>query len=116
VSVIQSAVHTRSDEFKANAAAMRVLIDDLHEKSALVIRGGSEQARAKHLARGKLLPRERIDALLDPGSAFLELSTLAAYGMYGEKQGNARLEQRAVCRRNHRYWPRAWRGVHDRGE
>jgi len=84
VSVIQSAIHTRSDEFKANVAAMRALIDDLHEKSALVRRGGSEQSRAKHLARGKLLPRERIDALLDPGSAFLELSTLAAYGMYGE--------------------------------
>ncbi|AJP47475.1 methylcrotonoyl-CoA carboxylase [Rugosibacter aromaticivorans] len=88
MSVIQSAVHARSDEFKANAAAMRVLIDDLHEKSALVTRGGSEQARAKHLARGKLLPRERVDALLDPGSAFLELSTLAAYGMYGENHGN----------------------------
>ena len=81
MSVIQSAIHTRSDEFKANVAAMRALIDDLHEKSALVRRGGYEQSRAKHLARGKLLPRERIDALLDPGSAFLELSTLAAYGM-----------------------------------
>ncbi len=89
--VIQSAVHTRSDEFKANVAAMRALTDDLHEKSALVMRGGSEQARVKHLARGKLLPRERIDALLDPGSAFLEFSTLAAYGMYGENQGNAGL-------------------------
>jgi 3-methylcrotonyl-CoA carboxylase beta subunit len=88
VSVIQSAVNVHSDEFKANASAMRLLIDDLHEKSALVSRGGSEQARAKHLARGKLLPRDRIDALLDPGSAFLELSTLAAYGMYGES-GNA---------------------------
>ena len=87
MSVIQSAIHTRSDEFKANVAAMRALIDDLHEKSALVRRGGSEQSRAKHLARGKLLPRERIDALLDPGSAFLELSTLAAYGMYGEGGG-----------------------------
>lgn len=88
MSVIQSAVNVHSDEFKANASAMRLLIDDLHEKSALVSRGGSEQARAKHLARGKLLPRDRIDALLDPGSAFLELSTLAAYGMYGES-GNA---------------------------
>jgi 3-methylcrotonyl-CoA carboxylase beta subunit len=88
VSVIQSAVNVHSDEFKANASAMRLLIDDLHEKSALVSRGGSEQACAKHLARGKLLPRDRIDALLDPGSAFLELSTLAAYGMYGES-GNA---------------------------
>ncbi len=83
MSVIQSALHTRSDEFKANAAAMGALVADLREKSALAARGGSAEARARHLARGKLLPRERIDALLDPGAAFLELSPLAAYGMYG---------------------------------
>ena len=83
VSVIKSGLNTRSAEFKANAAAMGALVDDLREKSALAIRGGSDEARAKHLARGKLLPRERIDALLDPGAAFLEFSTLAAYGMYG---------------------------------
>jgi 3-methylcrotonyl-CoA carboxylase beta subunit len=83
VSVIKSGLNTRSAEFKANAAAMGALVDDLREKSALAIRGGSDEARAKHLARGKLLPRERINALLDPGAAFLEFSTLAAYGMYG---------------------------------
>ncbi|MFZ2628943.1 MAG: carboxyl transferase domain-containing protein [Rugosibacter sp.] len=83
MSVIKSGLNTRSAEFKANAAAMGALVDDLREKSALAIRGGSDEARAKHLARGKLLPRERIDALLDPGAAFLEFSTLAAYGMYG---------------------------------
>ncbi len=83
MSVIKSGLNTRSAEFKANAAAMGALVDDLREKSALAIRGGSAEARAKHLARGKLLPRERIDALLDPGAAFLELSTLAAYGLYG---------------------------------
>jgi 3-methylcrotonyl-CoA carboxylase beta subunit len=83
VSVIQSAINPRSAEFKANAAAMAALVDDLREKSALAGRGGSEEARAKHLARGKLLPRQRVDALLDPGAAFLELSPLAAWGVYG---------------------------------
>ncbi|MBK9522505.1 MAG: methylcrotonoyl-CoA carboxylase [Rhodocyclaceae bacterium] len=83
MSVIKSALNTRSEEFKANAAAMRVLVDDLREKTAQVAKGGSEDARAKHLARGKLLPRDRVNALLDPGAAFLELSPLAAWDMYG---------------------------------
>jgi 3-methylcrotonyl-CoA carboxylase beta subunit len=83
MSVIKSTLNPRSAEFKANAAHMAAQVADLREKSALVARGGSEEARARHLARGKLLPRERVDALLDPGSAFLELSPLAAWGMYG---------------------------------
>jgi 3-methylcrotonyl-CoA carboxylase beta subunit len=62
---------------------METLVADLNEKSAEVRIGGSEAARVKHLARGKLLPRQRIDALLDEGTPFLELSQLAAYGMYG---------------------------------
>jgi 3-methylcrotonyl-CoA carboxylase beta subunit len=83
VSVIRSALNVRADEFRANAAAMRALVDDLKEKSAKVNRGGTAEAREKHLARGKLLARDRIDALLDPGAPFLELSTLAAWEMYG---------------------------------
>jgi 3-methylcrotonyl-CoA carboxylase beta subunit len=83
MSVIKSQINTRSDEFKANAAAMRALVDDLHEKTEQVARGGSEEARQKHLARGKLLARDRVNGLLDPGTSFLELSPLAAYGMYG---------------------------------
>ena len=83
MSVIKSALNTRSEEFKTNAAAMRILVDDLREKTAQVAMGGSEDARAKHLARGKLLPRDRVNALLDPGAAFLELSPLAAWNMYG---------------------------------
>ncbi|MGO4255054.1 carboxyl transferase domain-containing protein [Marmoricola sp. RAF53] len=63
--------------------AMSGLVDELRERLALVRQGGSEKARAKHLDRGKLLARDRIDLLLDPGSPFLELSPLAAYGMYG---------------------------------
>jgi 3-methylcrotonyl-CoA carboxylase beta subunit len=62
---------------------LRSLVDELHEHLSVVRRGGSEAARAKHTGRGKLLVRDRIDRLLDPGSPFLELSALAAYGMYG---------------------------------
>src|SRR5919107_132761 len=62
---------------------MRDLVAQLRERLALVRQGGSESARRKHTDRGKLLVRDRIDALLDPGSPFLELSPLAAYGMYG---------------------------------
>ena len=83
MSTIKSALNVRSEDFRANAAAMRTLVDDLREKAAQVARGGSEEARARHLARGKLLARDRINALLDPGTPFLELSQLAAYGMYG---------------------------------
>ncbi|WP_445256513.1 carboxyl transferase domain-containing protein [Nocardioides aurantiacus] len=62
---------------------LRSLVDELRERTEVVRRGGSEAARAKHTDRGKLLVRDRVDALLDPGSPFLELSALAAYGMYG---------------------------------
>ncbi len=65
------------------SSGMQGLVDELRERTARVWQGGSESARAKHHDRGKLLARERIDALLDPGSPFLELSPLAAYGMYG---------------------------------
>ncbi len=83
MSVIKSSIDTRSEDFKANAAAMRALVADLRGKTEQVARGGSEDARQKHLARGKLLARDRVDGLLDPGTSFLELSPLAAYGLYG---------------------------------
>jgi 3-methylcrotonyl-CoA carboxylase beta subunit len=73
----------RSAEFRANADRMRDLVVALREKTAAVSRGGSDDARRKHQERGKLLPRERVNALVDPGSAMLELSPLAAFGMYG---------------------------------
>jgi 3-methylcrotonyl-CoA carboxylase beta subunit len=66
---------------------MRDLVAELRERLAVVRQGGSESARRKHTDRGKLLVRDRIDALLDPGSPFLELSPLAAYGMYGGDTG-----------------------------
>src|SRR5688500_7892581 len=63
---------------------MREIVAELRERLATARQGGSESARRKHTDRGKLLVRERVDRLLDPGSPFLELSPLAAYGMYGD--------------------------------
>jgi len=83
MSAIESQLNARSAEFKANAERMRGLVSDLKEKVALVTVGGDQAARDKHLARGKLLPRERVRRLLDPGSPFLEIGQLAAWGMYG---------------------------------
>jgi len=82
MSAVKSQINPRSAEFKTNAERMRALVDDLKEKVALVSLGGDEEAREKHLKRGKLLPRERVRSLLDPGSPFLEVGQLAAWGMY----------------------------------
>ena len=79
---IESKLNPRSEEFKANAAAMQGMVDDLRAQVAQVEVGGGESARAKHVARGKLLPRERVNRLLDPGTPFLEVGQLAAHGMY----------------------------------
>jgi 3-methylcrotonyl-CoA carboxylase beta subunit len=81
--VIQSKLRRGEAQFEANAAAMRVLVAQLRDRSAAAAQGGSDSARERHRARGKLLARERIELLVDPGSAWLELSALAAYDMYG---------------------------------
>jgi len=81
---IESRVNPRSEEFQANAACMQALVDDLQARVAEVRRGGGGKYQERHTSRGKLLARQRIDALLDPGSPFLELSQLAAHGVYGE--------------------------------
>ena len=70
---------------------MRDLVDQLHERLAVVRRGGSEASRERHVSRGKLLPRDRVDRLLDPGSPFLEIAPLAAYDMYGGEVPSASL-------------------------
>src|SRR5919206_1565396 len=82
MSVIKSQLNTRSAEFRANAERMKALVDDLKQKVATISVGGDQAARDKHTARGKLLPRERVRTLLDPGSPFLEIGQLAAWGMY----------------------------------
>ncbi len=89
MTVIKSQLHPRSEEFKTNAAAMQKLVAELRDKTARAAQGGSEEARAKHLARGKLLARDRVDHLLDPGAPFLELSPLAAHGLYGDEVPSA---------------------------
>jgi len=83
--VIETEIDTRSPDYAANAAQMRAQVEDLHAQLHRVALGGGEKARSKHTERGKLLPRERIRGLLDPGSPFLELSPLAAHGMYEDQ-------------------------------
>src|SRR5574343_299407 len=80
--VLTTQLNPRSADFKANADAMRGLIDDLNAKLAQIAQGGGEAARAKHTARGKLLPRDRVEMLLDPGTPFLEIAPLAGLDMY----------------------------------
>ncbi|HVB84616.1 MAG TPA: carboxyl transferase domain-containing protein [Rhodanobacteraceae bacterium] len=84
MTVLESRLDPRSDEFQANAVQLRAQVVALRTALARVAEGGGTKARDKHTARGKLLPRERIDALLDPGSPFLELSPLAAHGLYDD--------------------------------
>jgi len=85
--VLASQLNPRSDDFKANAQAMQALVDDLRARQAQSALGGGAAARERHTARGKLLPRERVERLLDPGTPFLEIGALAALDMYKEKGG-----------------------------
>ena len=87
--LLETKVDRTSAEFAANAAAMRALVDELKARQARIAQGGGEAARAKHVARGKLLPRDRVEMLLDPGAPFLELSPLAAFGMYEDESPGA---------------------------
>ena len=86
--VLETKLKARSADFLVNASAMRALVQDLNVQLAKAALGGGEAARAKHTARGKLLPRERIQMLLDPGTPFLELSPLAAMGLYRDRDGS----------------------------
>lgn len=83
--VIKSKINTSSPEYKTNHADMSELVNDLRETFKRLSRGGSESSRQRHLDRGKLLPRDRVDQLLDPGSPFLELSQYAALNMYDDE-------------------------------
>jgi 3-methylcrotonyl-CoA carboxylase beta subunit len=86
--VLETKLNARSADFQANAAAMRALVQDLRVQVDKAAAGGGEAARAKHTARGKLLPRDRVQMLLDPGTPFLELAPLAALGMYPDQGGS----------------------------
>jgi 3-methylcrotonyl-CoA carboxylase beta subunit len=83
MTVLHSEIDRGSESYSQNSAAMRALVADLNRKLEVVGGGGGEVARKRHTSRGKMLARERVDLLLDPGTAFLELSPLAAFGLYG---------------------------------
>jgi 3-methylcrotonyl-CoA carboxylase beta subunit len=88
MSVLETKLNARSADFQANAAALREQVQDLTAQVARVAAGGGDVARAKHVARGKLPPRERVQMLLDPGTPFLELAPLAALAMYPDRDGS----------------------------
>ena len=81
----KTAIDRGAESFRANAAAMRAVVADLQQHLATIALGGGETARQRHLGRGKLLPRDRVQALIDPGAPFLELSPLAGHGVYDEE-------------------------------
>ncbi|MBX0327838.1 methylcrotonoyl-CoA carboxylase [Oscillochloris sp. ZM17-4] len=85
MSLIHSHINTHGEEFLANAAHHRALADELRALRERAALGGSADSRARHSERGKLLPRERVDTLLDEGSAFLEIGALAAHGVYPDE-------------------------------
>jgi 3-methylcrotonyl-CoA carboxylase beta subunit len=91
VTTLSSTVNSNSDEYLKNRDAMQTLVTDLREKVAQAALGGGSAARERHVARGKRLPRERVELLLDPGSAFLEFSQLAAFGLYNDEAPGAGL-------------------------
>lgn len=82
MAILGNHIHPQSQEFKTNAAAMQSLVDELQQKIAEIAQGGGDSARQRHQQHGKLLPRQRLAQLIDPGSPFLELSQLAAYQVY----------------------------------
>jgi len=91
VPALKSALDPRSAEFQENSAAMAALVQDLHRTANTIRLGGGETARARHLARGKLLPRDRVRTLIDPASPFLEIGQLAAHGLYENEVPSAGL-------------------------
>src|ERR1700712_5834388 len=84
MATLHTLINTRSPEFAVNGAAMLKHVEGLRHLLAKVHQGGGAKAQERHTSRGKLLPRERINCLLDSGSPFLEISQLAAHQVYGE--------------------------------
>ncbi|MEO7146911.1 MAG: carboxyl transferase domain-containing protein, partial [Terrimesophilobacter sp.] len=88
---LASSLDTTSDAFAANDSAQRALVAELNERLRVTALGGSEKSRQRHLGRGKLLPRDRVDRLLDDGSPFLEIAPLAAADLYDNDSPSAGL-------------------------
>src|SRR5437763_125068 len=97
MAVLTSQVERESGEFAQRRDRMEGPVAELRERTAQVARGGGEKATARHRARGKLTARERVDRLLDPGSACLELNALAAWDLY---DGQARGRSSSAARRS----------------
>jgi 3-methylcrotonyl-CoA carboxylase beta subunit len=91
MTILTSQISTASEAFTANTERMRALVSDIEAKAALVIKGGTDEARERHTSRGKLLPRDRLAQLLDAGSPFLEIGQFAAWGMYDDNISSAGL-------------------------
>lgn len=85
MAIIKTSIHSKSGDYQDNYQSMQAQVDDLKITLRKIAQGGGEKACERHTARGKLLPRQRVEALLDPGSPFLELSALAAHNVYGEE-------------------------------
>ena len=85
MAVINSKINTKSNDYENNYQSMQAVVDNLKSTLDSIAKGGGEKACQRHINRGKLLPRERVQALLDPGSPFLELSPLAAHNVYAEE-------------------------------
>ena len=94
MTVLTSSVDEGSESYRRYAAHNRALAEELREKVAEAALGGPEKHRERHVARGKLLPRERVERLLDPGSPFLEIGQLAASGMYKRRGAGRRHDRR----------------------
>src|SRR5256885_16450373 len=89
MALLETRIDTASDEFRANCAHSLELVTDLRARLARARAGGGEESVRRHRGRGKLLARERIERLVDPGTPFLELSPLAAIGMYADEAPSA---------------------------
>lgn len=89
MSILKTNINMRSEDFITNRDAMQAQVEELRARNAIICTGGGAAAAARHKARGKLLARERIDQLLDPGAAFLEIGQLAANGLYGDDAPSA---------------------------
>ena len=85
MTILQSKINPRSEEFQANQESMAQAVADLRDKVSTIQQGGGPSYQERHIARGKLLPRERINRLLDDGSPFLEIGQFAAYNVYDEE-------------------------------